>query len=112
MPAPDGRHAAAAVLGGTRHELGSSRNSDMADIAHDLAQLLHAHFSAQAQQQPGGGGGGVRPPTPALRCLEAEQVYERAEWEQLAGCASLEAALAATVEGDLAEQVGWDLWGG
>ncbi|PSC75705.1 hypothetical protein C2E20_1174 [Micractinium conductrix] len=110
MPAPDGRHAAAAVLGGTRHELGSSRNSDMADIAHDLAQLLHAHFSAQAQQQPGGGGGGVRPPTPALRCLEAEQVYERAEWEQLAGCASLEAALAATVEGDLAEQLYYELF--
>lgn len=69
----------------------------MADIAVDLARLLHSHFAA-------GAGGQVA--LPPLRCLEAEAYREREEWGQLVALPSLEAALQRVMETGLAEQVG------
>lgn len=71
----------------------------MADIAVDLAHLLHSHYAAA------GSGSAAPSAPPPMRCLEAEAYQEREEWGQLVALPSLEAALQRVVDTKLAEQV-------
>lgn len=76
----------------------------MADIAVDLAHLLHSHFAAAGAAASKGGPASL-PAPPPLRCLEAEVYQERAEWGELVALPSLEAALQRVTQTGLAEQV-------
>lgn len=98
FPLPDGRRVA----------LGSYKHQAQADLAESVALLLQAHFRARD-------GGGQAPndeaallgalPAAGLGATQVADIKAREEWQELAQCADLEAALKLLPQLGLAEQV-------
>lgn len=92
---------AEAVLEGLA--LGSYPSQPIADIAVDVALLLKDHFKVQGSD---GQGDQAQSSPPRLTSLpQATVLWERPEWAQLAGCASLADALQQLATSGLAEKV-------